>query len=79
MDQESFEQAILAVLREVPEQHRIRILAMVQGLVKELIQHNMPPTRPTYSVELHREIRGLPATIHGSLAAAISAEQDECG
>src|SRR6266516_3527331 len=39
MDQESFEQAILAVLREVPEQHRMPILAMVQGLVKRHFQY----------------------------------------
>jgi hypothetical protein len=79
MDQESFEQAILAVLREVPEQHRIPILAMVQSLVKEQIYHKTPPTRPTYSVERHREIRRLTATIRGSLAEAISAERDERG
>jgi hypothetical protein len=79
MDQESFEQAILAVLREVPEQHRMPILAMVQSLVKEQIHHKTPPMRPTYSVERHREIRKLTATIHGSLAEAISAERDERG
>lgn len=79
MDQESFEQAILAVLREVPEQHRMPILAMVQGLVKEQIHHKTSPTRPTYSVERHREIRRLTATIRGSLAEAISAERDERG
>jgi hypothetical protein len=77
MDQESFEQAILAVLRDVPEQHRISLLAMVQGLVKEQIQHKTPPTRPTYSVERHREIRRLTATIRGSLVEAISAERNE--
>jgi hypothetical protein len=77
MDQESFEQAILAVLRDVPEQHHISLLAMVQGLVKEQIQHKTPPTRPTYSVERHREIRRLTATIRGSLVEAISAERNE--
>jgi hypothetical protein len=79
MDQESFEQAILTVLREVPEQHRMPILAMVQGLVKEQIHQKTPPTRPTYSVERHREIRRLTATIRGSLAEAISAERNERG
>jgi hypothetical protein len=79
MNQESFEQAILAVLCEVPKQRRMPILAMVQGLVKEHIHHKTPPTRPTYSVERHREIRKLTATIHGSLAEAISADRNERG
>ena len=30
MDQESFEQDIFAVLRQVPEQHRMAILTMLQ-------------------------------------------------
>jgi hypothetical protein len=79
MDQESFEQAILAVLREGPEQHRVPILAMVQSLVKEQIHHKTPPTRSTYSVERYPEIRRLTATLRGSLAEAISAERDERG
>jgi hypothetical protein len=49
----------------------------VQGLVKEQIQHKTPPTRPRYSVERHREIRRLTATIRGSLVEAISAERNE--
>jgi hypothetical protein len=79
MDQESFEQAILAALRQVPEEHRMAILAMVQDFVKGQMYNKTPPTKPTYSVERHREIRKLTATIRGTLAEAICAERDERG
>jgi hypothetical protein len=79
MDQESFEQAVLAVLRQVPEQHRLTVLAMVQDFVKEQIRNRTKQTKPTYSVESHQEIRKLTATIHGTLAEAIAAEREERG
>ena len=49
MDQESFEQPILAVLSEVPEEHRMTILAMVQDSVKEQIR-NKTKKRNRYAV-----------------------------
>ena len=55
MDQESFEQAILAVLRQVPEEHRMTILAMVQDFVKERIRNKTKQTKPTYSVSAIRK------------------------
>lgn len=79
MDQESFEQAILAVLSQVPEQHRMTILAMVQDFVKEQIRNKTKPTKPAYSVERHQEIRKLTTTIRGTLAEAITAEREERG
>ena len=79
MDQESFEQAIHAVLSQVPEQHRMTILAMVQDFVKDQIRNKTKQTKPEYSVERHQEIRKLTATIHGTLAEAIAAEREERG
>jgi hypothetical protein len=79
MDQESFEQAILAVLRQVPEQHRMAILAMLQDFVKKQIHNKTKPTQSGYSVERHQEIRKLTATIRGTLAGAITAEREERG
>jgi hypothetical protein len=79
MDQESFELAMLTVLRQVPEQHRMAILAMVQDFVKEQIHNQTKPTKPAYSVERHQEIRKLTATIRGTLAEAIATEREERG
>ena len=59
MDQASFEQAILEVLHQVPEQHRMTLLAMGQNFVKEQIHNQTKPTKPAYSVERHQEIRKL--------------------
>jgi hypothetical protein len=79
MDQASFEQAILEVLHQVPEQHRVTILALVQDFVKEQIHLKTKPTEPAYSVERHQEIRKLTTTIRGTLAEAITAEREERG
>jgi hypothetical protein len=79
MDQASFEQAILKVLHQVPEQHRVTILAPVQDFVKEQIHLNTKPMKPAYSVERHQEIRKLTTTIRGTLAEAITAEREERG
>jgi hypothetical protein len=79
MDQESFEQDIFAVLRQVPEQHHMTILALVQDFVKEQIHLKTKPTKPADSVERHREIRQLTPTIRGTLAEAITAEREERG
>jgi hypothetical protein len=79
MDQESFELAMLTVLRQVPEQHRMAILTMVQDFVKEQIHNQTKPTKPAYSVEHHQEIRKLTTTIRSTLAEAITAEREERG
>jgi hypothetical protein len=79
MDQESFEQAIIAMLRQVPERQRMTILAMVQDFVRRQVHANMIPKKSTYNVERHREIRKLTASIHGTLAEAIAAEREKCG
>ena len=79
MDQASFEQAILEVLHQVPEQHRVTILALVQDFVKEQIHLKTKPTKPAYSVERHQAIRKLTTTIRGTLAEAITAEREERG
>ena len=77
MDQESFEQAILAILRQVPEHHRMTILAMVQDFIKEQIHNKAGQTKRLYNVERHREIRRLTATMRGTLAKTIAAEREE--
>jgi hypothetical protein len=79
MDQKSFERAILAVMSQVPEQHRMTILAMVQDFVQEQIRNKTTQAKPTYSIERHQEIRKLTATIHGTLAEVIAAEREERG
>jgi len=79
MEQTSFEQAVLTVLRQVPEKQRATILKIVQTLVRELKEPEPTDEKKQYSVERHREIRRLTATIRGSLAEAISAERDERG
>ena len=79
MDQASFEQAILEVLHQVPEQHRMTLLAMVQNFVKEQIHNQTKLTKPAYSVKRHQEIRKLTATIRGTLAEAIATEREERG
>ena len=79
MDQASFEQAIIEVLYQVPEQHRVTILALVQDFVKEQIHLKTKPTKPAYSVERHQEIRKLTTTIRGTLAEAITEEREERG
>jgi hypothetical protein len=79
MDQESFEQAIIAVLRQVPKLHRMTVLAMVQDFVRRKVRDNMIPKAPAYNVERHREIRKLTASIHGTLAEAVAAEREICG
>jgi hypothetical protein len=79
MDQESFEQDIFAVLRQVPEQHRMAILTMLQDVVKEQFHGKTELTKPAYSVERHQEIRKMTTTIRGTLAEAITAEREERG
>jgi hypothetical protein len=79
MEQVTFEQAILTVLRQVPERQRGTILNTVQTLVRELKMSQPDAGRPQYSVEQHRALRRLTTTIDGNLAAAVSAERDERG
>ena len=80
MEQESFEEAVLAVLRQVPEQQRISILKIMQTLVGEHLKSEPAGLRSqSYSIEHHREIRRLTASIQGSLAEAVVAERDERG
>jgi hypothetical protein len=80
MDQQSFEQAVLTVLRQVPEQQRLSILEVVQTLVREHLKLEPAGHRTqSYSVEHHREIRRLTASLQGSLAEAVAAERDERG
>jgi hypothetical protein len=78
MDQESFEQAMIAVLRQVPEGQRMTVLAMVQDFVRGKVRDNMIPKTLAYNVERHREIRKLTASIHGALAEAVAAERETC-
>jgi hypothetical protein len=79
MDQASFEQAILEVLHQVPEQHRGTILALVQDFVKEQIHLKTKPTKRAYGVERHRERREVTTTIHGNLAEVIASEREKSG
>ena len=80
MDQQSFEQAVLTALRQIPEQQRMAILKIVQTLVREHLKSEPAGHRSQpYSIEHHREIRRLTASIRGSLAEAVVAERDERG
>ena len=79
MEQAFFEQAVLAAIRQVPKEQRLAILKIVQTLVWELKEPEPQDGKRPYSVEQHREIRKLTATIRGSLAATISVERDERG
>jgi hypothetical protein len=78
MEQQSFEQAVLAVLRQVPEQQRMSILRIVQTLVREHLKSEPAGLRSqSYSIEHHREIRRLTASIQDSLAEAVDAERGD--
>lgn len=79
MEQKAFEQAVLTILRQVPEQQRTVILKLVQTLARELQKLDATHEKRAYSVETRRKIRELTATISGNLAAAISVERDERG
>jgi phosphatidylinositol kinase/protein kinase (PI-3 family) len=80
VDQQAFEQAVLTVLRQIPEQQRMSILKFVQTLVQEHLKSEPDGHRSqSYSIEHHREIRRLTASIQGSLAEAVIAERDERG
>jgi hypothetical protein len=79
MEQGDFEQALLALIRRVPEQQRMAILHTVQLLVGRHLEPHWEDGQKPYSIERHREVRRLTATIHGSLAAAVAAERDERG
>jgi hypothetical protein len=79
MEQENFEKALLALVRKVPERQRMAILHTVQLLVGRHLELNWKDGQRPYSIERHREVRRLTATIRGSLAAAIAAERDERG
>ena len=79
MEQTLFEQAVVQALRDVPARQREAFLQLVRTFVREL-----KPSAPTdgelrYSVERHRAVRALSATVKGSLAATVSAERDERG
>ena len=79
MEQPSVEHAIMDALREVPTKQRAIILQIVRALIRELKETAPTDGEPQYSVERHRAVRRLTATVEGSLAAAISAERDERG
>jgi hypothetical protein len=79
MEQASFEQALLALIRRVPEEKRMAILHTVQLLVGRHLELDREDGQRPYSPERHQEVRRLTATIRGSLAAAIAAERDERG
>jgi len=79
MEQESFEQALPALIRRVPEEKRMAILHTVQLLVGRHLEPDWEDGQRPYSIERHREVRRLTATIRGSLAATIAAERDERG
>jgi hypothetical protein len=79
MEQGAFEQALLALIRRVPEEKRMAVLHTVQLLVGRHLELDREDGQTPYSIERHREVRRLTATIHGSLAAAIAAEREERG
>jgi len=79
MEQGSFEQALLALIRRVPEEKRMAFLHTVQLLVGRHLESDWEDDQRPYSIERHREVRRLTTTIRGSLAAAIAAERDERG
>ena len=79
MEKESFEHALLALIHRVPEQKRLAILQTVQLLVRRHLEFDREDGQMPYSIERHREVRQLTATIRGSLAASIAAERDERG
>jgi len=79
MDQGSFEQALLALIRRVPEQQRMVIFHTVQLLVGRHVELDRKDGQKPYSIEQHRGVRQLTATIRGNMAAAIAAERDERG
>ena len=80
MEQQAFEQAVLTALRLIPEQQRVSILKIVQTLVQEHLKSEPAGHRtPSYSIEHHREIRRLTASIRGNLAEAVVAERDARG
>jgi hypothetical protein len=79
MEQGSFEQALLALIRRVPEEKRMALLHAVQLLVGRYLEIDGEQRQRLYNVELHRKVRRLTATIRGSLAEAIAAERDERG
>ena len=78
MEQGSFEQALLALIRRVPEEKRMALLHTVQLLVGRHLELDEDGQKP-YNLERHRKVRQLTATIRGSLAAAIAAERNERG
>ena len=79
MEQGSFEQALLALIRRVPEEKRMAILHTVQLLVGRHLEFDREGGQRPYSTERHQEVRRQPADNRGSLAAAIAAERDERG
>ena len=79
MEQRSFEQALLALIRRVPEEKRLAILHTVQLLVGRHLEPDREDGQRPYSIERHQKVRRLTATIRGSLAAAIATERDERG
>ena len=79
MEQASFEQALLALIRRVLAEKRLAILQTVQLLVGRHLELDREDGQRPYSPERHQEVRRLTATIRGSLAAAIAAERDERG
>ena len=79
MEQGSFEQALIALIRKVPEEKRMAILHTVQLLVGRYLDLDREDGQRPYSIERHQEVRRLTATIRGSLAEAIATERDERG
>jgi hypothetical protein len=79
MEQGSFEQALLALIRRVPEEKRMAVLHTVHLLVGRHLEIDGEDRQKPYNLERHRKVRQLTATIRGSLAAAIAAERDERG
>ena len=77
IEQGSFEQALLALIRRVPAEKRMAILHTVQVLVGRHLELDQETGQRPYSVERHQEVRRLTATIRGSLDAAIAAERNE--
>lgn len=79
MEQSSFENTVLTLLQQVPKGRREAVLRILETVVHALQEPQPEMPKRQYSVERHREVRRLTATIRGSLAESIVGERDERG
>src|SRR5262245_16224447 len=79
VEQGAFEQALLDLIDRVPEEKQMAISHTVQLLVGRHLEPDWEDRQRPYSIERHRAVHRLTATIRSSLAAAIAAERDRRG